>query len=98
MEKKVVVLGTGGTIAGTSATAGDNIGYLIPNQAIDLFLAAGRIHPHGVTLVGAHDGAYAFTFASHHADTVVRSARACSMCSPIDARRGIISENSLVKE
>ena len=27
MQNKIVVLGTGGTIAGTSAVAGDNVGY-----------------------------------------------------------------------
>lgn len=37
---KVVVLGTGGTIAGTAASATDNTGYLAAQQSIDALVAA----------------------------------------------------------
>ena len=36
--QKIVVLGTGGTIAGTSATAGDNIGYTAAQVGVELLL------------------------------------------------------------
>lgn len=39
-EKKIVVLGTGGTIAGTSAQAGDNIGYTAAQVEVAQLLAA----------------------------------------------------------
>lgn len=38
--KKIVVLGTGGTIAGTSAQAGDNIGYTAAQVGVAQLLAA----------------------------------------------------------
>ncbi|PJI97449.1 L-asparaginase [Acidovorax sp. 69] len=38
--QKIVVLGTGGTIAGTSAQAGDNIGYTAAQVGVDELLAA----------------------------------------------------------
>ena len=37
--QKIVVLGTGGTIAGTSATAGDNVGYTAAQVGVDSLLA-----------------------------------------------------------
>ncbi|APW38524.1 L-asparaginase [Rhodoferax koreense] len=37
---RIVVLGTGGTIAGTSATAGDNIGYTAAQVGVDQLLEA----------------------------------------------------------
>ena len=37
---RVVVLGTGGTIAGTAATAGDNIGYTAAQLGVEQLLAA----------------------------------------------------------
>ena len=40
MTKKVVVLGTGGTIAGTASSAGDNIGYTAAQVGVDQLLAA----------------------------------------------------------
>ena len=46
---KVVILGTGGTIAGTSAGAGDNVGYLAAQIGVDR-LAAGLPVPAGVEL------------------------------------------------
>ena len=46
---KVVILGTGGTIAGTSARAGDNVGYLAAQIGVDR-LAAGLPVPAGVEL------------------------------------------------
>lgn len=39
-EQKIVVLGTGGTIAGTSAQAGDNIGYTAAQVGVEQLLAA----------------------------------------------------------
>ena len=39
-EQKIVVLGTGGTIAGTSAQAGDNIGYTAAQVGVGQLLAA----------------------------------------------------------
>ena len=39
-QQKIVVLGTGGTIAGTSALAGDNIGYTAAQVGVDQLLAA----------------------------------------------------------
>ena len=38
--QKIVVLGTGGTIAGTSAQAGDNIGYTAAQVGVEQLLAA----------------------------------------------------------
>lgn len=38
--QKIVVLGTGGTIAGTSATAGDNIGYTAAQVGVEQLLGA----------------------------------------------------------
>jgi L-asparaginase len=38
--QKIVVLGTGGTIAGTSAQAGDNIGYTAAQVGVGQLLAA----------------------------------------------------------
>lgn len=38
--QKIVVLGTGGTIAGTSAQAGDNIGYTAAQVSVEQLLAA----------------------------------------------------------
>ena len=38
--QKIVVLGTGGTIAGTSALAGDNIGYTAAQVGVEQLLAA----------------------------------------------------------
>ncbi|MBX3655548.1 MAG: asparaginase [Ramlibacter sp.] len=38
--KKIVVLGTGGTIAGTAAQAGDNIGYTAAQVGVEQLLAA----------------------------------------------------------
>ena len=38
--QKIVVLGTGGTIAGTSATAGDNIGYAAAQVGVEQLLGA----------------------------------------------------------
>ena len=38
--KKVVLLGTGGTIAGTAAHAGDNIGYTAAQVGVAALLAA----------------------------------------------------------
>ena len=32
-SSKVVILGTGGTIAGTASTPGDNVGYQVPLTA-----------------------------------------------------------------
>ena len=46
---KVVILGTGGTIAGTSAGAGDNVGYLAAQIGV-YRLAAGLPVPAGVEL------------------------------------------------
>lgn len=40
MRRKIVVLGTGGTIAGTAATTGDNIGYTAAQLGVDQLLAA----------------------------------------------------------
>lgn len=37
---KIVVLGTGGTIAGTAATAGDNVGYTAAQLGVEQLLAA----------------------------------------------------------
>ena len=37
--QKIVVLGTGGTIAGTSAQAGDNIGYTAAQVGVEHLLA-----------------------------------------------------------
>ena len=37
---RVVVLGTGGTIAGTSASAGDNVGYTAAQRGVDQLVAA----------------------------------------------------------
>ena len=37
--QKIVILGTGGTIAGTSATAGDNVGYTAAQVGVDSLLA-----------------------------------------------------------
>ena len=34
-NSKIVILGTGGTIAGTAAQAGDNIGYLAAQVGVD---------------------------------------------------------------
>jgi len=39
-EQKIVVLGTGGTIAGTSAQAGDNIGYTAAQVGVEQLLGA----------------------------------------------------------
>lgn len=39
-ERKIVVLGTGGTIAGTSPHAGDNIGYTAAQVGVEQLLAA----------------------------------------------------------
>ena len=39
-EQKIVVLGTGGTIAGTSAQAGDNIGYTAAQVGVEQLLSA----------------------------------------------------------
>ncbi len=39
-EQKIVVLGTGGTIAGTSAKAGDNIGYTAAQVGVEQLLSA----------------------------------------------------------
>src|SRR6218665_3372428 len=39
-RQKIVVLGTGGTIAGTSAQAGDNIGYTAAQVGVEQLLAA----------------------------------------------------------
>lgn len=39
-EQKIVVLGTGGTIAGTSAQAGDNIGYTAAQVGVEQLLTA----------------------------------------------------------
>lgn len=39
-EKKIVVLGTGGTIAGTAASAGDNIGYTAAQVGVGQLLDA----------------------------------------------------------
>ena len=39
-EAKVVVLGTGGTIAGTASTAGDNVGYTAAQVTVRDLLAA----------------------------------------------------------
>ena len=38
--KKIVVLGTGGTIAGTAASAGDNIGYTAAQVGVEQLIAA----------------------------------------------------------
>ena len=43
--KKIVVLGTGGTIAGKAAAAGDNIGYVAGQVGVQDLLAAGA-DPH----------------------------------------------------
>lgn len=40
INKKIVVLGTGGTIAGTSDTSGDNIGYTAAQVGVEQLLAA----------------------------------------------------------
>ena len=40
INKSIVVLGTGGTIAGTAATAGDNIGYTAAQVGVAQLLAA----------------------------------------------------------
>ncbi|MCJ0763396.1 asparaginase [Variovorax terrae] len=40
MAQKIVVLGTGGTIAGTAATAGDNIGYTAAQVGVEQLVAA----------------------------------------------------------
>lgn len=40
MQKKIVVLGTGGTIAGAAANAADNLGYLAAQLPIDALLKA----------------------------------------------------------
>ena len=39
-DRKILVLGTGGTIAGTAAVAGDNVGYQAGQLAIDVMLEA----------------------------------------------------------
>jgi L-asparaginase len=39
-NKKIVILGTGGTIAGTAAQAGDNLGYTAAQVGIDQLVAA----------------------------------------------------------
>ena len=38
--KKIVVLGTGGTIAGTAASPGDNIGYPAAQVGVEQLIAA----------------------------------------------------------
>ena len=40
MERKIVVLGTGGTIAGTSSVAGANVGYTAGQIGVEALLAA----------------------------------------------------------
>lgn len=40
MNKKIVILGTGGTIAGTAAQAGDNLGYTAAQVGIAQLVAA----------------------------------------------------------
>jgi L-asparaginase len=39
-KRKIVVLGTGGTLAGTSATPGDNVGYTAAQLGVEQLLAA----------------------------------------------------------
>ncbi len=40
MSSKIVLLGTGGTIAGTAANAGDNVGYTAGQLGVAHLLAA----------------------------------------------------------
>jgi L-asparaginase len=59
-ERLVVVLGTGGTIAGTAASAADNVGYVAAQAGVEQLLAAlrgaaGRLEAEQVAQVDSKD-------------------------------------------
>jgi len=88
--KKIIVLGTGGTIAGTAAQAGDNVGYRAGERPVQALLAGlgGQALPPGLELaaeqvaqIDSKDADFAFWLALH--------AR-CAAHLADDAVRGIV--------
>ncbi len=65
-RQKIVILGTGGTIAGTASTASDNIGYTAAQVGVDQLVAAipalaelGPLHTEQVAQIDSKDMSFA---------------------------------------